>query len=65
MDDDVEPLGVFEHRGEAARPLRRGDLHAIEGAVREPLLRVRQVQEVAAGQPDGGKEVANLVDARV
>jgi hypothetical protein len=65
MDQDVEALGLLDHRLEAARPLRARDLDAVLGAVREALLRVRQRVEVAGRQADRFEECARRLHGRL
>src|SRR2546422_684781 len=59
----VEPLRLLQHGVEARRPFHARDLDAVLRAVRKPLLRVRQIVQVAAGKPDRLQEGAGVVHA--
>ena len=61
MHQHVEPLGLLEHRLEAAWPFDARDLDTILRAVREPLRRVREVVQVAPRQADRLQERPRLV----
>src|SRR5439155_3545961 len=58
VDTDIEPIRLLEHGVEAARPLRARDLDPVLRAVREALVRVGQLVQVAGREADRAEEVA-------